>query len=171
MPRQSLPYEQWLDEGLRGVIRRALSYAAEHGLPGQHHFYISFATAAADVEVPPEVRARYPSEMTIVLQHQFWDLVVEEDAFAVTLKFQGRSNRLKVPFAAVTAFGDPSVNFGLQLRTALRQRDADARNVPAEDEEEARPAEGSGTAAKAAAAGGKGQPAAQVIALDTFRKK
>jgi hypothetical protein len=170
MPRQSLPYEQWLDEGLRGVIRRALSYAAEQGLPGQHHFYISFATAAADVEVPPEVRARYPSEMTIVLQHQFWDLVVDEDGFAVTLKFQGRSNRLKVPFTAVTAFGDPSVNFGLQLRTALRQRDADARNAPAEDANTP-PAEDGGTAARAAAAGGKAQPAAQVIALDTFRKK
>ena len=170
MPRQSLPYEQWLDEGLRGVIRRALSYAAEHGLPGQHHFYISFATAAADVEVPPEVRARYPSEMTIVLQHQFWDLVVDEDAFAVTLKFQGRSNRLKVPFTAVTAFGDPSVNFGLQLRTALRQRDAEARNVPADDAKTP-PDEEGGTATKAAAAGGKAQPAAQVIALDTFRKK
>ena len=170
MPRQSLPYEQWLDEGLRGVIRRALLYAAEHGLPGQHHFYISFATSAADVEVPPDVRARYPSEMTIVLQHQFWDLVVAEDAFAVTLKFQGRSNRLKVPFAAVTAFGDPSVNFGLQLRTALRPRDADTMSASAE-EAETSPAEEGGAAAKAAAAGGIPQPAAQVIALDTFRKK
>lgn len=170
MPRQSLPYEQWLDEGLRGVIRRALSYAAERGLPGQHHFYISFATAAAGVEVPPEVRARYPSEMTIVLQHQFWDLVVEEDGFAVTLKFQGRSSRLRVPFEAVTAFGDPSVNFGLQLRTALRQRDVDATSAPAE-EVEMPSAKESGATAKAAAAGGKQQAAAQVIALDTFRKK
>ena len=169
MPRQSLPYEQWLDEGLRGVIKRALSYAAERGLPGQHHFYISFATSAGDVDVPPEVRARYPSEMTIILQHQFWDLVVEEDGFAVTLKFQGRSSRLRVPFAAVTAFGDPSVNFGLQLRTALRQRDADAKSAQAETETAA--ATDTEPGAQAAAAGGRPQPAAQVIALDTFRKK
>ena len=171
MSKRTLPYEQWLDEGLRGVVRRALAFAAEFGLPSQHHFYITFATGAAGVQLPPDVKARYPNEMTIVLQHQFWDLVVEDEAFAVTLKFQGRSSRLRVPFSAVSTFADPSVNFGLQLRLPDRHREAEEAFAEAPSAAERLDAEKEEAPAKAAAAAGKPQPAGQVIPLDSFRKK
>jgi hypothetical protein len=159
MTDSELPYDAWLEEALRGVIRRALQYTAEHGLTGGHHFYLTFATTADGVDVGPELRARYPQEMTIVLQHQFWDLMVEEDHFAVTLKFRGRPARVVIPFAAVRAFGDPSVNFGLQLKTLSSElpHDAPAAGANVGGEEATRPAEG----------GDKGE----VIALDSFRKK
>jgi uncharacterized protein len=149
-----LPYDRWLEDALRSVIRRALSHTAEYGLPSNHHFYVTFATDAEGVEVAPELRAKYPQEMTIVLQHQFWDLTVEHDRFSVTLKFHGRPSRLVVPLTAITAFGDPSVNFGLQLKTLAGDGSADLLE-PDEDEPQAPSEETSG----------------QVIALDTFRKK
>ena len=133
MTSSEVPYDRWLEEALRGVIRRALAY-----------FYLTFLTAAEGVELAPELGARYPDEMTIVLQHQFWDLTVEDDRFAVTLKFRGRPSRIVIPFAAISAFGDPSVNFGLQLKTSSSEAAAD----------------------EAAA-----DTAGEVIALDSFRKK
>ncbi len=154
MSNAELPYDRWLEEALRGVIRRALAYTAEHGLAGDHHFYITFSTNAPGVEVTPDLRAKYPEEMTIVLQHQFWDLTVEEDWFMVTLKFHGRPSQLVVPLAAVTAFGDPSVNFGLQLKTLAGDGEDDEIEP---DEEHPQPA--------------PEQTSGQVIALDTFRKK
>lgn len=153
MTSSELPYDRWLEEALRGVIRRALAHAAEEGLPGAHHFYLTFLTAADGVELPSELRAKYPDEMTIVLQHQFWDLSVEDDRFAVTLKFRGRPSRLVIPLAAISAFGDPSVNFGLQLKTS---RSDEAAAGPAGGDED-------GDGAKAGAG--------EVIALDSFRKK
>jgi uncharacterized protein len=155
MMTSELPYDRWLEDALRGVIRRALAYTAEYGLPGAHHFYITFATEAEGVELPPALRAKYPEEMTVVLQHQFWDLTVQDDLVSVTLKFQGRPSRLVIPLSAISAFGDPSVNFGLRLKT-----------VSEEDEEQQ--TEGVLESAEPA----KGEPASgQVIALDTFRKK
>lgn len=159
MTDPELPYDAWLEEALRGVIRRALQYTAEHGLKGDHHFYLTFATAAEGVDVAPELRARYPQDMTIVLQHQFWDLMVEDDHFAVTLKFRGRPARVVIPFAAISAFGDPSVNFGLQLKTLSSELPGDAPAAGANV--------GRGDAARPAEGGDKGE----VIALDTFRKK
>lgn len=153
MTNAELPYDRWLEDALRGVIRRALTHTADYGLPGNHHFYVTFTTDAPGVEVAPELRAKYPQEMTIVLQHQFWDLTVEEERFSVTLKFHGRSSRLVIPLSAITAFGDPSVNFGLQLKTLS----GDGEDDIVELEEESQPASEEG--------GG------QVIALDTFRKK
>jgi uncharacterized protein len=158
MTTSEIPYDRWLEEALRGVVRRALMHTAEYGLPGVHHFYLTFVTTAEGVELSPELRAKYPEEMTIVLQHQFWDLSVEEDRVSVTLKFRGRPSRLVVPFAAVTAFGDPSVSFGLQLKTiAVDTPAADAGAETAGDRTPAQPASEPGTG--------------QVIALDTFRKK
>jgi hypothetical protein len=159
MTESELPYDTWLEEALRGVIRRALQYTAEHGLKGDHHFYLTFATAADGVDVAPELRARYPQEMTIVLQHQFWDLIVEDDHFEVTLKFRGRPARVIVPFAAIRAFGDPSVNFGLQLKALSAELPGDdpAARANVDGGEPTRQAEG----------GDKGE----VIALDSFRKK
>ncbi|MGZ9112588.1 MAG: SspB family protein [Rhodoplanes sp.] len=159
MSTSALPYQEWIDQALRDVIRQALLYAREFGLPLQHHFYITFRTDADGVEVSPRLKAQHPDEMTIVLQHQFWDLVVDEDAFFVTLKFGGKRDRLRVPFQAMTAFADPAVNFGLQFKQTPADDDA---KTPDEGEKEA--ADGP---AKTDGARNHGS----VIPLDTFRKK
>ena len=116
MSQNTLDYERLVDGALKGVVREALALAGRRGLPGSHHFYITFKTAHPGVELSDALRGRYPDEMTIVLQHQFWGLEVNEDAFEVTLSFSGVSERLKIPYAALTAFVDPSVKFGLQFR-------------------------------------------------------
>jgi uncharacterized protein len=111
-----LNYEALLREALLGLVRRALNHASEHGLPGEQHFFISFETQAPGVRVPRHLALLHPKEMTIVLQHQFWNLEVDDDAFSVTLRFNGSPAALTVPFAALTGFADPSVPFGLRLR-------------------------------------------------------
>ncbi|MGF1461590.1 MAG: SspB family protein [Maricaulaceae bacterium] len=108
-------YDWLAQEALRGVVREALRRAAREGLPGQHHFYISFRTRAAGVDIDQQLLEKYPDEMTIVLEHQFWDLAAEDDFFEVTLKFSGVPKYLKVPYSAVSRFQDPSVGFGLQF--------------------------------------------------------
>jgi hypothetical protein len=108
-------YDILAQDALRGVMRTVLIDAAKNGLPGEHHFYISFDTRAEGVRLSPRMLAQYPEEMTIVLQHQFWDLVVTEDGFEVGLSFGGVAERLAVPFAAIKAFLDPAVQFGLQF--------------------------------------------------------
>jgi len=105
-----------VERALRGVMHDALAHAAKHGLPGAHHFYITFRTDNPKAQIDQSLRTRFPQEMTIVLQHQFWDLAVEADGFTVTLSFSNVPQRLVIPFAAVTAFTDPSVNFGLQFQ-------------------------------------------------------
>lgn len=155
-PAQDLMnYEAMAQEALRGVVRAALLRAGQPGgLPGAHHFYLTFKTGAVGVEGPDELLSRYPDEMTIVLQHQFWDLDVDEAGFGVTLKFGGRPQRLVVPYAAMTRFYDPSVQFLLQF-------EAEAPEAPA-----ARP----GASAPQAAA--EADPdAPNVVSLDHFRKK
>jgi len=109
-------YGDLAQDALRGVIRSALLRAAEPtGIPGDHHFYITFKTRAEGVSVPTDIQAKYPDEMTIVLQHQYWDLVVEDDYFSVMLKFGGMPKVLTSPYKAVTRFYDPSVQFMLQF--------------------------------------------------------
>ena len=117
MDSKILCYDVWIEEALRRVIERALTLATEHGLPGDHHFYITFKTGDDGVEVPPYLRAEHPDEMTIVLQHQFENLIVDADGFAVSLRFKGKPEQMVIPYAAITSFADPSVNFGLQLKT------------------------------------------------------
>ena len=117
MTMDPLRYDKWIEDALRGVIRRVLVQTAVEGLPGDHYFYITFRTKTDGVTLPGNLLAVHPDEMTIVLQHQFDDLVVDEDAFQVTLYFKGKGERLRVPLNAVTAFADPSVNFGLELKT------------------------------------------------------
>jgi hypothetical protein len=152
-----LPYETWIEDALRAVVRRALAHTAAHGLPGAHHFYITIAMDTPGVDVPAWLRAQYPDEMTVVLQHQFWDLSINEDGFSVTLRFHGREARLAIPFAAITAFGDPAVNFGLQLRALSAPLTGLHKSEPAGGKEhgEAEPERGAG----------------EVITLDSFRKK
>src|SRR5215813_11077089 len=109
-------YEQLMQDALRSVVRAALQEAASpRGLPGKHHFYITFRTHGVGVMIPEHLKARYPDEMTIVLEHQFWDLEVYPDRFRVILKFSGQPHPIVIPFAAVTRFFDPSVKFGLQF--------------------------------------------------------
>jgi len=115
-PVDEMHYEQLAQDALRGVIRAALERAASPGgIPGAHHFYITFKTRAPGVSVPPDILAKYPDEMTVVLQHQFWDLAVEPDLFSVMLKFGGMPKVLTAPYTAVTRFYDPSVQFLLQF--------------------------------------------------------
>ena len=115
-PEDLMDYEGLAQEALRGVVRGALRRALDpEGLPGAHHFYVTFKTQAAGVSAPADLLAKYPDEMTIVLQHQFWDLQVEEDHFDITLKFGGQPKRLSIPYSAVTRFYDPSVQFLLQF--------------------------------------------------------
>lgn len=111
-----LQYDKMLDQALRQVVRKALAAVSEHGLPGAHHFYLGFRTTYPGVEIALELKERYPEEMTIVLQHQFWGLEVEPDAFTVTLSFNNRQQRLRIPYDALTNFADPAAKFGLQFQ-------------------------------------------------------
>lgn len=190
-------YDLLAQEALRGVVRRVLVDAARDGLPGDHHFYISFDTRAPGVRLSHRMREKYPEEMTIVLQHQFWDLNVTEHTFEVGLSFGGVPERLLVPFSALKGFFDPSVKFGLQFEIAEAEATED---VP---EEEANPSaptplptpspvralrgaasepalasarKADGEADKAPAAKDenaeeKPQAGAEVVRLDVFRKK
>jgi hypothetical protein len=115
MAEDPLEYARLVREALLDVPRRALRLAAREGLPGEHHFYVSFRTGHPGVSISPSLRARHPEEMTVVLQHQYWDLAVGEDAFSVTLRFGGVPERLHVPFASLTAFADPAAEFGLRF--------------------------------------------------------
>ncbi len=109
-------YDIWIESALRGVVRKALDQAAEEGLAGNHHFYITYQTDFPGVVMPDSLRAQYPEEITIVLQYEYWDLEVEDDIFHVTLSFNNERSALSVPYEAITAFADPAVKFGLQLK-------------------------------------------------------
>lgn len=170
-----LPYDRWTEEALRQVVVRALQYAGVHGMPGEHHFYVTFRTDHPGVVIPPRLRAQYPSEMTIVLQHQFWDLVVDEAAsqFSIGLSFGGVAGTLRVPLAALTAFADPFVQFGLRFQAqvpeaaAAAETDAPAllpRAGPKVVPDAAEPA-----AADAVPDAEATKP--QVVSLDAFRRR
>jgi hypothetical protein len=118
MDPDKIDYPAILQEALRDAVRRILEQVAEHGLPGEHHFYVGFRTRFPGVEVPRFLREQYPEEVTIVLQNQFWGLEVSPEAFSVLLSFGGSRQRLYVPFAALTTFGDPSADFGLRFQEA-----------------------------------------------------
>jgi hypothetical protein len=117
MSEDQLRYDRFVERALRHVVRETLEQVARHGLPGEHHLYITFKSEHPDVVMPDSLRAVYPEEMTVVLQYQFWDLLIEEDQFLVTLSFNDARERITVPFAAISAFADPSVNFALQFQT------------------------------------------------------
>ncbi|MBI3199472.1 MAG: hypothetical protein HYZ40_18570 [Rhodospirillales bacterium] len=172
-------YDALVDDALRSVVRRVLTQVAAKGLPGSHHFYISFRSTDPGVELPEYLRAKYPEEMTIVLQHQYWDLVIGEESFEVTVSFNKQQEHIKVPFAALSAFVDPSVRFGLQFdrkeKAAGDKPAAAPATLPAPDK---RPAQAAPAAAKdspeaSAAADGEAKPedAAKIVKLDSFRKK
>jgi uncharacterized protein len=136
MDPDKIDYPAILQDALRDAVRRVLEQVAEHGLPGEHHFYIGFRTGFPGVEVPRHLRAQYPEEVSIVLQHQFWGLEVTPEAFSVLLNFGGSRQRLTVPFAALTSFADPSADFGLRFGEIVRERPAaETETAPSADEE------------------------------------
>ncbi len=165
MVDDKLRYDRMLERALRGVVREALAYTAEHGLPGEHHFYISFLTAFAGVAIPEYLQRKYPDEMTIVIQYQFYGLDVDDERFSVTLSFNHSQERLTVPLAAITTFADPSVNFALQFQ-AVQAETAGATTPAAPGSAGLGPAElGSAEDGAAEEATGK------IVTLDSFRKK
>ena len=159
-PESLLPYETWTEEAFRGVAVRALAHVSVHGLPGDHHFYITFRTDHPATNIPPRLRARYPDEMTIVLQHKFWDLDVDEAGrtLSVGLSFGGVGAMLVVPFDAMTGFADPSVKWGLRFRPILPDA-AETAPLP-----EAAPDLVAETPVQA-------DPTPQVVSLDAFRRR
>lgn len=142
-----LQYDEMVEQALRGVVRDALKQAQEHGLEGNHHFYLGFATNRSDIVMPEHIRERHPEEITVVLQHQFWDLEVDNRGFSVTLSFDGNQEKLYVPFVALTSFMDPSVRFALQF-TPIPEEASPESPTPTDD-----------------------SPEGKVVTLDAFRKK
>lgn len=157
-------YDKMVERALRGVVREALARTAASGLPGTHHFYITFQTKHPGTKIPASLSGQYPEDMTIVLEHQFWDLEVEENQFAVTLSFQSRPERLTIPFEAITAFTDPSCKFGLQFQA----NDGGAAGATAGETPAAKPAKAE---TKKEPAADKAPKTGEVVALDAFRKK
>jgi hypothetical protein len=190
-------YDLLAQEALRGVIQRVLADVAKNGFPGEHHLYVTFDTQAPGVRISPRLRELYPEDLTIVLQHQFWDLVVGEEGFEVGLSFKGVPERLGVPFAAVKGFFDPSVQFGLKFEVMTESADASpaapgdapaALPPTAPDAKPSRPARAKSKPAASTEAGpapaqaktgdkdGTGKapdrpPGGEVVRLDRFRKK
>jgi hypothetical protein len=171
MATDHIRYDVLARDALRGVLRRVLSDAAEHGLPGDHHFFITFLSTADGVKLSPRLLAQYPEEMTIILQHQFWDLVVTEDRFEVGLSFGGVPERLVIPFAAIKSFLDPSVQFGLQFEPSDAAVEAAAAKLPAVAPAAALPVAATPPEAESADEPAKANEGAEVVRLDRFRKK
>lgn len=178
MATDHIRYDVLARDALRGVLRHVLTDVAQNGLPGEHHFFITFQSKGDGVKLSPRLLAQYPEEMTVVLQHQFWDLVVTEDRFEVGLSFGGIPERLVVPFAAIKSFFDPSVKFGLQFEAAdeideTGESDDVTELVTAAPAPVALPSSTSTTDSDASS---DDQPAhsgegAEVVRLDRFRKK
>ncbi len=197
MPVDHIRYDLLTQQALRSVLRRVLTDAAKSGLPGEHHFYVTFDTKAPGVRLSPRLREDHPEAMTIVLQHQFYDLTVSEHGFEVGLSFGGVTERLGVPFEAVTGFFDPSVQFGLQFQTVDEDAETADAGKPAAAQDQAKPARARRKPAIAVGpepvsekqTGAKAEPAppvavaepkpqpdrpaggAEVVRLDRFRKK
>ena len=177
MPDDHIRYDILAQAALRSVVRTVLADVAKKGLPGKHHFNLTFVTGAPGVRLSGRMRSQYPQTMTIVLQHQFWDLVVRDEAFDVGLSFGGVPERLTVPFEAVTAFFDPAVQFGFQFETVEAGVGAadTATKTPAKSAGPAsRPAEPNEASALPAPETKEEAPNAgsgEVVSLDRFRKK
>ncbi len=170
MAEDLMRYDLLAQEALRGVVRSALQRVARTGLPGEHHFYVAFKTRAPGVGISDRLLEKYPSEMTIVLQHQFWGLDVGEDRFIVELSFDNVPEKLFVPFTAVSGFFDPSVQFGLQFETAEANENAD-QSETSESPDSAEMVADNEDAAPKPDAEGEDDGKADVVSLDAFRKK
>jgi hypothetical protein len=170
MAEDLMRYDQLAQNALRGVVREALRKVQKTGLPGDHHFYIAFNTRFPGVVLSERIAARYPREMTVVLQHQFWNLVVTEELFEVELSFDNIPEKLVVPFNAVKGFLDPSVQFGLQFEVVQADGQTDSAQKSLAESKMLPETEGEETTAdgeKPEAESGE----AKVVSLDAFRKK
>lgn len=155
-PDSLIPYDEIVQEALRAVVGRVLGEVEATGvLPGEHHFYITFKTAAAGVDIPRHLSERFPDEMTIVIQNRFWDLKVGEEGFEVGLSFNQMPSRLVIPFAAITGFVDPSVDFALQFQAQAEEGGPQAHDEAQNDHPIAEPIE----------------DGSNVVAVDFSRKK
>ena len=163
MRRSRIDYGRLVETALRTVVRDVLVRLAKEGAPPPHHFYVTFRTRHPGVVIPEFLRDRYPVDMTIVLQHQFWDLAIDDEGFAVTLSFSDQLQRLRIPFAAIKVFADPGVEFGLQftIDDDSEPQSADVKLLGA-SVKAAKPDEGE----PPAESGG-----AEIVTLDRFRKK
>jgi hypothetical protein len=170
-PDSLLPYDAWTENALRQVVVRAIIYAGTHGLPGEHHFYITFRTDHPGVVIPARLRAQYPQEMTIVLQHQFWDLEVDEAAgrFSVRLSFSGIPALLVVPLGAVTAFADPAVRFGLGFQPVMPEATVELTPESTQASKEVAAAPPAEAPSERSAEPAPEPP--QVVSLDAFRRR
>jgi hypothetical protein len=181
-------YDVLTQEALRGVVRKILAEVAQTGLPGDHHFFITFDTHHPDARISSRLAAQYPDEMTVVMQHQFWDLTVTDTAFEIGLSFNGVPERLLVPFKAICAFVDPHVSFGLKFEAAEAGEEAESADTPGdppqgdaqEDQDEGRDGApdseaaliaNDGAAKDKAGEAGAAEEGAEVVSLDAFRKK
>src|SRR5665213_713816 len=171
MATDHIRYDVLARDALRGVLRRVLTDAAEHGLPGEHHFFITFLSTADGVKLSPRLLAQYPEEMTVILQHQFWDLTVLEDRFEVGLSFGGIPERLVVPFNSIKSFFDPSVQFGLQFEAADGAQSPAANTLPAAPASSPTALTVPEPAAEKQAEPDRPSEGAEVVRLDRFRKK
>ncbi len=165
MDKDLLRYDRMVEAALRGVVREAIARVAGFGLPSGHSLYITFRSDFPGVDMPDWLKAQYPEAMTIVLEHQFWDLAADEESFGVTLSFKGRRQRITVPYAALTAFHDPGVQFGLRFD---QLQEGDEKGAPRAPNPASPPAPLPAPAAKP-----EPEPAktAQVVNLESFRKK
>ncbi|ADZ69797.1 SspB family protein [Polymorphum gilvum] len=201
MAEDLLRYDILVQDALRGAVKKILAEVARTGLPGDHHFYIAFDTTAPGVRISSRIRERYPSEMTIVLQHQFWDLAIGEHAFEVGLSFGGVPEKLLIPFSAIKGFFDPSVQFALEFEpgktaeelpedlleavgeladveaSAARDlvRDADkapaANKTPRKSKRDAAPTKADVAKGEKEATPKASEAGGEVVSLDAFRKK
>ncbi len=193
MPREQLRYDRMVESALRGVVRDALRQVTDRGLPGNHHFYLTFRTAFPGVDIPEYLSAQYPNEMTIVIQYQYYGLEALDDHFEVTLSFNNVHERLVIPYAAITTFADPSVNFALQFQPAAPAESAEVAALPTREAPERKdgPARdgakptiaklaktdtvksdaGKADADKSDTAPAEEPKRGEVVALDAFRKK
>jgi hypothetical protein len=168
MSEDLLRYDLMIEAALRDVVRETLSTVAQNGLPGEHHFYVTFATNFPGVEIPEYLRKQYVDEMTIVLQYQFFGLKLEDDTLFVTLSFNNVKEQLQIPVDAITTFADPSVNFALQFQSDQSEDDEDSsekdptRNAAGNDDKGAKEKRDETN---------KDEKRGEVISLDMFRKK
>lgn len=154
MPDSGLNYGKMMEQALRGVMAEAISHVADHGLPGEHHFYITFSTRHAGTSMPDTLRKEYPEQMTIVIQHEYDSLAATEEGFSINLSFSGRPSDLFVPWDAVLTFVDPAVEFGLKFEETEPEDDEPEDMISEDDEPEEDAPKGS----------------AEVVSLDRFRK-
>ena len=196
MPTDIIRYDLLVQEALRSVVRKVLADAAQHGLPGDHYFYITFRTDAPGVRISPRTKERFPEEITIILQHQFWDLSVSEQGFEVGLSFQNIPEKLFVPWETIRGFFDPSVEFGLKFEVEDGEPETGANDTEPSEAQAPAPApaparltpkapRGAGSEPAEAPAKGKSKPPApaatdksdtpsgdaKVVSIDAFRKK